>query len=559
MHKKWISALTFFSYINVLFIASISNSQAMPKKYINYKIEPESRYSCINVSGTFNGEPSGEYLLRLPLGRPNINFSAERGDLKYVTTSDPTLLKVQNDPGEPIKFKYTFCNINPYRNIDFPIVEKDFVEFNVLPALITFEDNLKENVLIGIDLAEYSEKLKSVTSYNYNLKKFLITDSIEVFRESVIAIGDFNVDQFKVKGSIVHVVSNGKWSNLKKNPSSYIEGLINTQREFWNDYNFPIYVVFLMKQNLDYPVPKSIMGRHRHNVSIALMPEEKDQDSKILYALSHEAFHAWLGMKMKMELPQGKLQWFMEGFNDFYGLYLLKQSNLVSVKDYMDIYNIFMEDYQLSPIRSATNEIVKNQYQMHNEFGQLAQMRGHFSAKQLRDYLKRSHDENLFDLAIRELFARYQRDKWQNINEARIDEVFIEFIGPEKWKETKQFINGDKEIIFSPTAFSPFAKLADVEMDAPEFGFNVEKLIYDRIIEQVDTKSNAYKAGLREGDKVKYYQLDHKAPKKEVIIAVIDNGTEKIIKFKPKVVKKMVPQYVMVKGDVFEKRLRNRV
>jgi hypothetical protein len=53
--------------------------------------------------------------------------------------------------------------------------------------------------------------------------------------------------------------------------------------------------------------------------------------------------------------------------------------------------------------------------------------------------------------------------------------------------------------------------------------------------------------------------MDFKSIDKVVTLEVKDKEVTRTILFKPNITKKMIPQYVLVKGDVFEKRLKNRV
>lgn len=61
------------------------------------------------------------------------------------------------------------------------------------------------------------------------------------------------------------------------------------------------------------------LGLHHENMLSAVMPDstQEEKQAKALMLLSHELFHAWLGLGIQIPLPQGNLQWFFEGINDY--------------------------------------------------------------------------------------------------------------------------------------------------------------------------------------------------------------------------------------------------
>ncbi|MBS0286978.1 MAG: hypothetical protein JSR17_06765 [Proteobacteria bacterium] len=533
--------------VNALFMPSLCIGHESPVHILSFKMEPflAPQTNCIKVKGSLKGKTSGEYLLRLPASFSNLQFNADSKKISLAKTYDPKTVRLIHYPGEDINFSYDVCINNPYRNVRTPIIEGEFIEIISELMLLTPDEEPSALALINIDLTAFPDDLKTVTSYNHSQRKFQVATTINDFRDSVFAIGDFNLDKININENDVLVVTNGTWSYFEHSPSDYVKEVLKAQRNFWNDHHFPHYVVFLVKQNKHFWVPKHITGKHWHNVAIINAPEEKELFSLLLYSLSHEVFHAWVGEKMKIEQPQGGLQWFLEGFNDYYGLYISQKSNLISLKEYIEIYNLYMQEYLLSPLKNVSNQTIKEKYQFFGPFAQIAQIRGHFLANQLRNEYE-NNGENKFDKAMRDLFLRYQEQKWPNLTEARIDAVFQEHVGAKAWEEFKNLVNSGKDITFSPTVFLPYAKLVEKQLDVPEFGFNLSDLYFNNSISQVEVNSNAYQAGLRNGQKVKSYDINPRAKDKIVTITAIEDGAEKIIKFKPKVVQKRIPQYVLV-------------
>ncbi len=551
--------LLILTIFNVLLYSIIGHTYIKPAHVIHYNIQPgmAPNFNCIKVSGYVKGKQPGRYLLRAPQLASNVLFHTPKSELKITKTNDPTVFELAFSSQDELNFHYDICFNNPVRNIDGPILERELVAFAGKDILLTPEENRKDQALVSVDLSGFSEQFKTITSFNYNQRKFNISTSIEDLRASLLSWGNYNVDNLQVNQKNVYLVTTGEWSFFKKPPQTYIKDLISTQRNFWNDNDFDHYVIFLVKQKYNVS-PRIFRGEHRHNYFIGLMPEDKNAFNMCLYSLSHETFHAWLGMKMKIELPQGGIQWFIEGFNDFYGLNLAHKSNLINMEDYITIYNLQMKHYFLSPLKLATHKTLRENFTVRSHFAQMQQLKGHMLAKNLRDKY-RNEAQNKFDTALRDLFNQYTKEHWSYLTEARIDSIFSKHLGNEEWNKFKHTLAAGEPIEFSQSAFQPYATLEDKELDCPEFGFNLEKFEYQAIIADIDPTSNAYLAGLRNGNQVKFHSLDYKVHDKEVILIVSEYGNDKIITFKPNIVKKKVPQYVMVKGDVLEKRLKNRV
>jgi predicted metalloprotease with PDZ domain len=525
---------------------------------ISYSIKPSmiGKDNCIDISAELKGKTSGEYVLKVPQAIKNINITSTGKAVKYEHVNDSnSKLKVFYPPGEKINLKYGFCQENPSRNVDYPILEKRF-KYLPLEAILIFPDeNIDNKSKIQMDIDSFPKNFKVVTTFNINNKNYKITESIKNYRRSVVAIGEIEADTFYINDKPIYVMTNGNWRYFNKNPSLILKQIIKRHRIFWQDHDFPYYSVFLIKQN-EPPIPKYFMGIHLFHSIVALLPNEEELFDKVLYGISHEASHAWTSDKIKMDKDDVSLLWFFEGFNDLYGLLFAYESGSIQLKDKIDIYNIFIKQYMLSPVKKvAINNSTIIPSRGHYYF--ISQLRGHFAAKELRDKFNQD-DTNKFDLAMKALFENQKKEGWKYLTEDKIDETFISYVGKNEWDKTKHMIKSGELITFSPTAFMPYAKLEMVELDAPIFGFNELDLLDNNVISQIDENSNAYKAGLRNGQKVQFYNIDFKSSDKPLTIQVDDNGAIKTITFLPNVTKKMIPQYVMAKGDVFGKRMRDR-
>ncbi|MBS0290615.1 MAG: hypothetical protein JSS07_11355 [Proteobacteria bacterium] len=521
--------------------------QAAQTPLVSYKISPSSdEGNCLQIEAHFK-ETDKEIFLRVPTFVKNMDITSATNHVTVEKNANSEVIKIPNDAGSVLHIKYNYCMANPTRNIFYPIIEKNFIHSMVDPLLIT--PQVQDAVEIEMDFSAFSD-IQVATSYNVNKKIFRINTLISDFRNAVLCLGKLDIDKITLNGNNLFVVSNGTWPYFEQSPFHYIKAIFKQQRQFWQDHAFAHYVIFLIKQNPP-AIPKIFVGRHWHNAFSGLLPEDSSAKARVLYTLSHEAFHAWLGGKMQAPQPQGSLQWFFEGFNDFYGLLLAYKSGMISLKDYIKIYNDLIMDYTLSPLKFISNNDVKAHFNLGNNFNQIAQLRGHIIAKQLRDKFNQK-PQNKVDMAMKALYQQYQQENWPYLTKEKIDATFNDYVGVE-WQSVQKQIDGES-IVFAENAFYPFARLQKVKIIVPDFGFNVKQMLLDGHIIDIQKESNAYLAGLREGQRVKSYQMDFKTIA-QTTLQLADS--DKIISFLPNSTTKEIPQYVIIKGDIFEKYLKN--
>lgn len=370
-----------------------------------------------------------------------------------------------------------------------------------------------------------------------------ISQSINDFRNSMMIGSKNGIQTLSIMGQPVFIVIKGDWLYFKNNATSYLEKIITTQRNFWKDNDFPHYVITIIQQ-LTPDDEKYIFGTHKENVLTMSLPDGPEEKlPKVLWSLSHELFHAWLGMKIKIPLPQGDLQWFFEGVNDYYGLRLVLESGLISDLDYINIYNFLLKSYFISPLKYITNQQAAKYFSIKSPQGQMQEVRAHLLFKEFSNKLQKSNKEKLLDDAMRDIFHQFGH-KELNISQAKLDEIFINYLGKDDWDELKSYLMQGKVIQVSPALFSKNAFLIEKEYEAPIFDFDVTALIQSRLIKSLDPKSVAFEAGLRNNQQVLDYFLDFESANGLAEILVKDASGEKAVRFiSRKTTKKVIPQF----------------
>ena len=476
-------AFVYTGFVAVLIYPFFCNANDVNAQEVSYKITqtlpPMS--SCLNVNVSLKGNNTEMSFIRLVAHHRNLKIISEDKELLYDKTDRPDVIRVISKPKQSIYIYYQVCNNNFIRHIDYPIIEQNFIHFPAITVLATPEVELDKELNIKIDLDSLPTYFKVATSFNANHRKYQINATLDDFRQSMIAAGDIQIKNFKINDKLVNVIANDQWSSFNETPSYYLEKMLIAHRNFWNDNDFPFYSIFLIKQK-NPSEANAIFGKHWTNALSMTFSDGEKSFPNAIHNLSHEAFHAWLGFKLKVAVPQGKLQWFIEGVNDFYGAYIAYKSGVLALEDYVEIYNRLLKEYNSSPIKMITNDQIEEYFQSLGETNRLATLRGHFIAKSIND---EPNGSEKLKLIMNDIKKNYQNDGRKHITQDQIDRAFIAHLGKPKWESIKKTIESGDMIQPSLTGFYPYAKLNNVLLDVPDFGFDTKKMIESNIINDV--------------------------------------------------------------------------
>lgn len=530
-----IYAFFFISLPAPVFCGSTSPSQNDIEYHINYSI---SEKNCIEIKGMFKGNEQGKMLLRLPPYGERISLSSPQGmSHKF---KDKNLYEIDFVPKENIFFNYYVCDNNKNRNLEHPVIEPELFHFFSDQVLMIPEYDDHEVKKVKFNFDKMAHNLKIISSFSANKKNFEATlPYATLFNSTLAGTTASSIKKIFVHGYPVYVVTNGQWSFFKQEPIYYVEKIINTQRKFWNDYDFPHYVVFLVQapENL-----KHARGFHRENMMSAFMPQRADEKklAKAIMLLSHELFHAWLGISIKIPLPQGNLQWFFEGVNDYYGMDMVIKSGLINKNDFINLTNDLIKDYYIYPFQTFPNKDLIHNFSLLSPANQIMQTRSHLTFLHYFPYHHQNANFTSLDLAVKEI---YQKFKGKKASENEIENVFEKHIGKEKWQKIKSHIIFGKKLDIDPQLFSNYALLINKKMKILDQGFDMGTYIKLMKISSIDTNSNAYQAGLRNNQQVTGYFLSFANPDLPSIIEIKKGKGTQLISYYPNQRSEFVPQY----------------
>ena len=274
-----------------------------------------------------------------------------------------------------------------------------------------------------------------------------------------------------------------------------------------------------------------------NSISIVLPTEEKLLPL-VLHVFSHEVSHAWLGLKIRpSSFEKKELSWFLEGFNDYLALTLALQSGFINESQYFKVMNKYLNLYTLSPLKALSIKDFESIEYHSMDYFSIETIKGHLLAKKLVENAQ-GIGFKAFSEALKELVIN---SKDERLNTKMIENAFSQFFT----QETLQtFIQKHSSNIDFPQTDN-IATLRPKKVLSPHLDFDTTELYYENRISEVATGSNAYKAGLRNGQKVVSFHIPFLSPnpKFEFIIEEKENVIQKKIAYFPKMSKVTIQQY----------------
>lgn len=528
--------------IGIFLQPSIIFAKIIQEPDLVYKIifVDETHSNCLDIAVDIKGNSDGNINIKFPKYVRNFIFKAKQGTLSY-SFSDNLICNVKLEPNVDMEVKYQVCATNPYRDNQQPIIESGFFHFMSEALLILPDNPLEEMKKVKFQFINFPPNYLIATNYNFNKHDYEIQASIRDLSRSIITGGLFDVKTIPIKDKPVYMLIKGQWEMFSHNQiSEDLQKLIQQQRDFTADDDFPHFLVILFDNKIPFG-KGGVSGSLYENVLSMVITDAKPENKPVLLGiLSHELFHAWMGNKIRIPSPQGNLQWFFEGVNDFYGWQLALESKMISETDYVNYYNKILKEYTISPFKEASNEEIATFFNLRNPAGRLAMIRGHIVFMEILNKLKaQGKTREPLDLALKEILQNHSYPKM--ITDADINRIFSKHLGHANWAEAAEVIRMGNRILLSSTIFSKKIKLKEQKMDTPDFGFDVKSLVKEKQIKLLKNKSNAALAGLKNKTIVLDYGIDIADPEGEVQM-IVDNQ-QQFVSFTPKRVKKLIPQY----------------
>lgn len=504
----------------------------------------------LQLSGNINGKT--KLILPEEWG-PAIGLSKNVKDLKVINAEileqnkESLLLSHQSKALLMIKYKIIPAAEYPFDHPDLafhPILQDEFFQFYGNGFFVYPADLNQQERPVSLSWENFPEDWVIHNSYGSNQRQQTFRWKDSLWLESVFVGGDYRVHKIEVYDDPVFVAIRGDWSFSDDQYLDLLQQVIRQQRAFWNDYDFDYFTVTLAPF-MEGTGRRSYQGTGLRN-SFALNATSKIGLRNFDYLFSHELMHEWIGLQIKTADPEGFRYWFSEGFTDYFSYINMRECGLLDQEGYVKSMNDVIKEYYTSPIRLATNEELAAHFFTDYTYGRLAYNRGCLFATHI-DWKIRQQSNNRHSLknAMQDFLQACRKGK-----QRLTDELFLAtintYVDPPIDPLFEKHIQRGELIKLEDWMLGEETFVKEEPMLVFDLGFDIKASEKEKKIVGVQEGSNAYEAGIRDGQVFKgsgYYE-GRRDIKAEVYV-LMDEVERKITYYPSSESGETLPQFVL--------------
>lgn len=366
--------------------------------------------------------------------------------------------------------------------------------------------------------------------------------SIEELRKGIYLGGDFRLKPVPVNDKLIYVATRGVWKFTDEEFNSLVGKVMRVERSFWNDNDFSYFLVLLFPTN-----DSNSSGESRTNSFVIYASRNAEKPSAFKYHLAHELFHNWNPNRLG-GIESEILYWFSEGFTDYYTSLLLLRAGLITFEDYVADYNSALKDYYTSAFRNLSNkQILINRLSNYDAQRQPYQ-RGNLLAHNWNAQIRAATNGRYsLDDVMRDLFKSASRNGFK-LSNTSINHAIRNYLKEGVLQDIERYIENGATISPHKDIIGSCLQMKIVDFAPFDAGFDIEATYPKKIFVGVKEGSNAYRAGIRNGQKWIGGGIE-RDPNVMAEFVVEESGIRKTIKFYPAGDKIAVPQFHQSPGQ----------
>jgi predicted metalloprotease with PDZ domain len=386
-----------------------------------------------------------------------------------------------------------------------PIIQQDYFHvfshnLFMLPRAYTPNSDAPFNV--QIQWKGFEDSFALINTFDANAKTQKIENTNErSFHSGLFIGGDFRHYPITIQNNTVAYAIRGQWEKLQDTTMvSILKKTITVQRDFWKDHSQKHFTVTTIPTHQEQG--SSFQGTGLTNAFATSAGNNEHLELEgLVYLFNHELQHNWIGHTIR-NANEEEQYWFSEGFTDYYTIKNIAKNRIHDLDGsyFIKQFNQTIKTLYASPVKEAPNsEINYDNFWTNHDYEKLPYRRGAIFAFYLDHKIRKDHNNQK---SLDDLMLAIKKDALQN--DQRIDHRY--FI-----QKANTFLNDDITPFFTQHIIN--GEWFDLKAIFTEFGheFSPTTVVFDlgftfsedkKTIADIDPTSNAYKAGLREGDRI---------------------------------------------------------
>lgn len=510
-----------------------------------------------DISLRFRGSATGRTRIRLPSQWAGQRRFYEAVKLvgpraRHVSIGDsvsPSLKVVSHPPRAVLTIRYRISehgsgDLRDFPSCHWPILRDDYFHFIGAACFIhpDWDDARPRRIILRWE--NVAEGWALCNSFGADERVQVFTKTLSQLRHAVYLGGDFRVNKVVIKNRPAYVALRGRWNFSDRQFSRVVRKIVEAERCFWNDHDFPYYLISLIPTNQP---PHSFGGAALTDSFAAFVSSDKPVEWSLKHLLAHELFHTWNGGKIRAQQPEELVYWFTEGFTEYYSRLLLLRAGLITFEEYVETYNRVILDYYVSPLRRVGNRRILKEFWKDEKLRAVPYQRGDILAHNWNARIRTdSRGRRSLDDLMAELF-RVAEGGSCAISPVAVNEFLRASVGYDASRDIKRYIEDGQLIAPVETALGLGAKLERVRVGRFDLGFDDRKSFLAGRVRGVRSGSQAFRAGLRDGQRILRASVFYNDPAREVEILVRDRAGDRIIEFYPCARGIIIPRYELNK------------
>ncbi len=392
---------------------------------IVYDITPHFNQKILSVNAKYYGNFKHSEIIDLPYKWGSKSYLGQIKNIQIPETSSKisTNKEHNNELNIKLQKQTNLIEINYEVHLGDDNIPFDIKDGVMLPSLIhipghvlfavpnnlTPEDNLK----ISISWHGIPKNWQVESPYGSGSMQSFISNSFDLLH-SVFIIGKFRKYKVPIKDKPLRLCLYGNFDFNDQEIIQNTKKIIQSQRDFFNDYNFDNYLVTAIEPMRQDNKIASMGGIGLHN-GFAMYFSKGITKTQFKTLLAHEHLHNWIGYAIQNSQEELNY-WWSEGFTDYYSRVLSTKYGVLSMKELLQEVNDILGEYYNSPALNINNTIIKKEFWNNYDIYRQAYLRGFVFALSINCKIK-NHTQNLStDEILKYFYNNHKNMKFSNEN-----------------------------------------------------------------------------------------------------------------------------------------------
>lgn len=534
----------FSLFLVFCFIGLPSYAHSQKSINVEYSFEQVSpSTSDLQITFEFKGDPSGTSRLLLPNewgGQKELYkkiYDLECSAYSIQNTEYPYIKKIRHKPNDLIKIKYKvqlYTEQISRENYHRPLGAPSYF-FGVGYGLFIIPQNNTRQGNVTLNWNKLPAHWSIANSFGSNQRQQKLSTQLSNLQSGVFLGGDFNLLQCGTASNPICIAMKGTWPFSNQEFISLVEKIINSQRDFWNDHNFPNYLISVMPMDDE----NAMVGTALTNAFALFLGKLKNTQDNYIQLLtsliSHEHFHTWNGCKMHSTEPSGSMYWFSEGFTEYYSAKLNYHYGIIDIEKYIEHINMMLADYFSSPVHNERNDRIVKDFWNNSDVQRLPYARG-FTLALYLDLKIQSNSSGLHSLDNL-MYDLQKTTEAKNglFSKSDLLSLFTKYLTSDDIVQLDRYIIHGDSVPLHPTLLQNQYHVEWTDL----VGFDLQRSLAAHVIQGLKPNSTPAKAGVKNG--MKLVKWSKKGTKVQLTISE-KKGLLKTISYE--ISAKQVPQYV---------------